>query len=59
MEQASKPSNTPKPAKQPKRPDSTPAVYETSKVKRQQYRFVNVFDREVTKPDQIVDTYLE
>jgi len=27
-------------------------------VKKQQYRFVNVFDESVNKPEQIVDTYI-
>ena len=38
---------------------TSPATYETSKQKREQYKFVNVFDQDVTDKNAIIDTYLE
>ena len=63
MEQTKAPSEAKKPQKKQKekteaKPQGDKPVYETTKVKRQQYRFKNVFDAAVRQHDEIVDTYL-
>ena len=63
MEQTKAPSEAKKLQKKQKdktdaQPKGTQPVYETTKAKRQQYRFKNVFDAVVRQHDEIVDTYL-